>query len=74
MKKKNIAFILFGLAASNLIAIPITMIVFPRLWERLGMPDTASRIGIATSVGVGLTVAFALIVAGIIVYIKFRNE
>lgn len=42
MKKKNIAFILWGVAASNFISIPVTLVLMPRLYERMGMPTTAA--------------------------------
>jgi hypothetical protein len=74
MKKKNIAFILWGVAASNFISIPVTLVLMPRLYERMGMPTTAARIGITTLVVVGLIVIIGLFCAGLIVYLKFRNE
>ena len=74
MKKKNIAFILWGLAASNLISIPITLMVLPPLWERIEMPLTARRISITISLVVGLIASIGLFIAGLIVYMKFRKE
>lgn len=74
MKKKNITFILFGVAAINLLSILVTLLVFPRLYENMGMPQTTARFGITTSVVVGVIAALGLFCAGIIVYIKFRNE
>lgn len=74
MKKKNIAFILFAIAASNLLSIPISLMVFPPLWERMEMPLIARRISITISLVVGLIASIGLFIAGLIVYIKFRKE
>jgi hypothetical protein len=74
MKKRNIGFILFGVAGVNLITLPILLVVFPRLYSQLGMPSAAIRIAMVSiliSSLVGMTV---LICAGIIILIKFWNR
>ncbi|MFW9820799.1 MAG: hypothetical protein ACFFE5_14410 [Candidatus Thorarchaeota archaeon] len=73
-RKRNIGFILFGLAGVNLITLVITLAIFPPLWERLGMPLAARRIGIATVLVTTLTIIVIMVCAGIIVLIKFRKE
>ncbi|MFX0002860.1 MAG: hypothetical protein ACFFAA_02655 [Promethearchaeota archaeon] len=74
MKKKYVGFILFGLAGVNFITLAITLVIFPPLWERLGMPLEARRIGIATVLVITLTIIAIMVCAGIIVIIKFRKE
>ncbi|MFX1379318.1 MAG: hypothetical protein ACFFA4_09500 [Promethearchaeota archaeon] len=74
MKKKNIGFILFGVAGLNIITLVIILAIFPSLWERLGMPLAARRIGIATVLVTTLSVVAVMVCAGIIVLIKFRKE
>ncbi|MDX1797550.1 MAG: hypothetical protein R3255_02770 [Candidatus Lokiarchaeia archaeon] len=74
MKKRNIGFILFGVAGANLITLPILLIVFPRLYALQGMPLAAIRIAMATVLIVGLIPVIALLCAGIIVLIKFWNR
>jgi hypothetical protein len=74
MKKRNIGFILFGVAGANLITLPILLIVFPRLYALQGMPLAAIRIAMATILIVGLIPVIALLCAGIIVLIKFWNR
>jgi hypothetical protein len=74
MKKRNIGFILFGVAGVNLITLPLSLIIFPRLYALQGMPLAAIRIAIATILIVGLIAASVLVCAGIIVIIKFWNK
>ncbi|MFX0145576.1 MAG: hypothetical protein ACFE9C_16040, partial [Candidatus Hodarchaeota archaeon] len=74
MKKRNIGFILFGVAGANLITLAISIIIFPVLYERLGMPITAARIGISTIFITSLVTISILVVVGIIVLIKFWNR
>ncbi|MFX0030450.1 MAG: hypothetical protein ACFE8B_14655 [Candidatus Hermodarchaeota archaeon] len=74
MKKKNIAFILFGVAAINLLSIPISLMIFPTLYERMDMPSSAIRMGITSILTSSIIAITALFIAGLIVYIKFRNE
>jgi hypothetical protein len=74
MKKRNIGFILFGVAGANFITLAITIAIIPSLWESMGMPLAARRIGVATVLVITLTVIAIMICAGIIVLIKFRKE
>jgi hypothetical protein len=74
MKKRNIGFILFGMAGVNLITLPLLLVVFPRLYSQLGMPSTAIRIAMASILISSLVAMTALICAGIIVLIKFWNR
>ncbi len=74
MKKRNIGFILFGVAGANLITLAISLVIFPTLYEQLGMPVTAARIGIATMFVSSIAIISVLVCAGIIVLIKFWNR
>ena len=74
MKKRNIGFILFGLAGVNLVTLTISLLIFPKLYERLGMPLTTTRIGIATMLITSIILISVLIFAGIIVLIKFWKK
>lgn len=74
MKKKNIAFIMFGLAASNILTIPIFFPIFQQLWIRLEMPYTAMRISLAAIVVAGIIAGIFFICLGIIIYLKFRKD
>ena len=40
MKKKNIGFILFGVAGGELISILALLFIFPAIYERIGIPLT----------------------------------
>ena len=42
MKKKNIGFILFGAAGGELLSVFISLSIFPRLYEQIGIPTSAS--------------------------------
>ena len=74
MKKRNIGLILFGLAGVNLVTLTISLLIFPKLYERLGMPLTTTRIGIATMLITSIILISVLIFAGIIVLIKFWKK
>jgi hypothetical protein len=74
MKKRNIGFILFGVAGGNLVTVAVYLVVFPVLYARLGMPLTAVRVGIATMLITSLITISVLVCAGIIVLIKFWNK
>jgi len=74
MKKRNIGFILFGVAGGNLITLVVSIVIFPTLYARLGMPITAARVGIATMFITSLITISVLVCAGIIVLIKFWNR
>jgi hypothetical protein len=74
MKKKNIAFILFGLAGSNVIVAFLTFLIFSPLYERIGMPPSASRIALTSSFVIGVIAGITLLCSGLIVYIKFRKD
>ncbi len=74
MKRRNIGFILFGVAGANLITLVITLVVFPMLYAQLGMPLPAIRIAKATILITTLLAMAALVCAGIIVLIKFWNR
>ncbi|TET57810.1 MAG: hypothetical protein E3J52_09670 [Promethearchaeota archaeon] len=74
MKKKNIGFILFGAAGGELLSIFYSLFMFPRLYERIGMPTSVSRIAIISILAISIVVSIVLVCAGVIVLIKFRKE
>lgn len=74
MKKKNIGFIVFGLAGIELISMLISLAVFPRLYERMDMPARAIKVAMISIVVISVVVCVVMICVGVILLIKFRNE
>jgi len=74
MRKRNIAFILFGVAAMNIITLPIILFAYRPLYERLGMPLYAMNIAFRSITITTLIIGSILFCAGIIVFFKFRKE
>ncbi|NHJ19685.1 MAG: hypothetical protein EAX91_01990 [Candidatus Lokiarchaeota archaeon] len=73
MRKRNIAFILFAVAGVNLLTLPILILIYTPLFAQLGLPSTVVNRVMMTVAISGVIPAIALIIAGIIVLIKFRN-
>ena len=73
MKKKNIAFILFAVAGMNLVTLPILLFIYNIYYNRVGITSNLKNIVLGTITVTTLTVGFVMILAGIIVYIKFRK-
>jgi len=74
MRKRSIAFILFGLAAINLLILPIILAVFGLLYEQMGMPSYAINAGLMTITISGLIPAIILFCAGFVVFFIFRED
>ena len=74
MKKKNIAFILFGVAGINMLTLPIILLIYGPLYERVGIISNLKDIIFAAISITTLTIGSIIILAGVIVYIKFRKE
>lgn len=74
MKKKNIGFILFGVAGVEIISALTLMFVFPQLYERLGITTHYTNIIFRIVSITSLITVVILIVVGIILLIIFRNE
>jgi hypothetical protein len=74
MKKKNIAFILFGVAGLNMVTLPILLLIYGQIYERAGIPSNLTNIIFLTMTVITLTIGSIMILAGIIVYFKFRRE
>ncbi len=72
MKKKNIGFILFGVAGGELISILALLFIFPEIYERIGIPLTPIMDMILLIIS--LITFFILIIVGVIFLIKFRNQ
>ena len=73
MKKKNIGFILFGLAGSEIITGLITLFVFLWINERLGIPISQLEIISGIILIFSITISIPIIV-GLILVIKYHNE
>jgi len=74
MKKKNIAFILFGIAGMNMLTLPIILLIYGPLYERVGITSNLKDIIFAAISITTLTIGSIFILAGVIIYIKFRKE
>ena len=72
MKKKNISFILFGAAGGELVSILALLFIFPEIYERIGIPLTPIMDSILLIIS--LIAFFILIIVGVILLIKFRNQ
>ncbi len=72
MKKKNIGFILFGVAGVELIYSLAALFIFPGIYERMGIPLTPIMDRLLLIIS--LISFFILIIVGVILLIKFRNE
>ena len=74
MKKRNVGFILFGVAGANLIS--STLIFFINSWryESMGGLPSQLRIILDLAYKISIIPVFILVCAGVIVLIKFRKE
>ena len=73
MKKKNIAFILFGVAGMNMVTLPILLLIYGPIYERAGIPSNLKDMIFMAMIITTLTIGSIMIIAGIIVYFKFRR-
>lgn len=74
MKKKNIGFILFGVAGGELVSMLISLIVFPHLYEQMGMPTKLIKVAITSILVISIVASVILVCVGLILIIKFRGE
>jgi hypothetical protein len=74
MKRKKIAYILFGVAGINLATVPIVLVLMNLYYQTLDLPQNYKNIVLMTFTIMGPAVAIAFLIAGIIVYFKFRKE
>jgi len=74
MKKKNIGFILFGVAGVELVSMLISLVVFPRLYERMDMPTKLIKVVLTNILVVSIVVSVILVCVGLVLIIKFREE
>ena len=74
MKKKNIGFILFGVAGVELISMIISLVVFPRLYEQMDMPKKLIKAVMTNILVISIVASVVLVTAGVILLIKFREE
>ncbi|MFX1570918.1 MAG: hypothetical protein ACFFCV_21470 [Promethearchaeota archaeon] len=73
MKKRNIGFILFGIAGGELISLFISIFIFPNLYERIGMPIYATRMVLGSIYIISIVTIIILVCVGVILLIKFRG-
>jgi len=74
MKKKNVGFILFGVAGGELVTMLISLIIYPHLYEQMDMPTRLSKVAITSIVVTGIVASVILVCVGLILLIKFREE
>ena len=74
MKKKNIGFILFGVAGIELVSMLISLVVFPRLYEQMDMPKKLIKVVMTNILVISIVVSVILVCVGVILLIKFREE
>jgi hypothetical protein len=74
MEKKKIAYILFGVAGINLVTVPIVLVLMNLYYQTLDLPQNYKNIVLTTFTIMGPAVAVVFLIAGIIVYFKFRKE
>ncbi len=74
MKKKNIGFILFGVAGGELVSMLISLVVFPRLYEQMDMPTKLIKVVMTNILVVSIVASVILVCVGVILLIKFREE
>jgi uncharacterized membrane protein len=72
--KRFIAYILFGVAAVNIITASFTTLIFLPLYERLGIPLTATRMALISTDIISIVIGIVLIIIGIVILIKSRKE
>ncbi|MFX0077352.1 MAG: hypothetical protein ACFE96_18065 [Candidatus Hermodarchaeota archaeon] len=74
MKKKKIAYILFGVAGIDLVMTPIVLVLMNLYFQTLDLPQNYKNIVLSTFTIITPVVAAIFIIAGIIIYFKFRKE
>lgn len=74
MKKKNVGFILFGVAGGELVAMLISLIVFPHLYEQMDMPTKLIKVVMTYILVISIVASVILVCVGLILLIKFRKE
>ena len=74
MKKKNIGFILFGSAGMELISAFIAFFVIIPMYETLEIPTYQLEIIYIIALIFGITSISILVIIGLILVIKYRNE
>ena len=74
MKKKNIGFILFGVAGGELVSMLISLVVFPRLYEQMDMPKKLIKVVMTNILVVSIVASVILVCVGLILIIKFRED
>ncbi|MFX0018755.1 MAG: hypothetical protein ACFFAK_17500 [Promethearchaeota archaeon] len=74
MRKRNIGFILFGIAGVDLILAVISQTLLDPFFRMADVPPNQARFTISILFISNIIAAIALICAGLIVLIKFRKQ
>ena len=74
MKKKNVGFILFGLAGMELLSILYLLTVIPYFFEQRDIPAKVRKISITAGLVTSIVVSIILVCVGLILIIKYREE
>ena len=74
MVKRFVAYILFGLAAMDTVALPLTILGFRPLYELPGVPPNFIRMAFMFVIISVLVIDLILICVGIIILIKSKKK
>jgi len=74
MKKKNVGFILFGVAGMELLSILYLLTVIPYYHKRADISTKVTRITIGAGLITSIIVSIVLVCVGVILLIKYREE
>lgn len=73
MAKRFVAYILFGLVAINTFTLPLILVGFRPLYERIGMPPNVRKIAYISIIISTLTIGLIVFCVGLYILIKSRN-
>lgn len=74
MAKRFVAYILFGLVAINTLTLPLILVGFRPLYERIGMPPNVRKIAYISIIISTLTIGLIIFCVGLYILIKSRKE
>ncbi len=74
MKKKNIGFILLGVAGMEIVFTLISLTVSPHLFEQMEWPTKRIKAIIISYLVIGIVISVVLVCVGLILILKFREE
>ncbi|MFX1320514.1 MAG: hypothetical protein ACFFAQ_02610 [Promethearchaeota archaeon] len=74
MKKKNIGFILLGVAGMEIVFTLISLTVAPHVFEQMEWPTKRIKFITISYLIIGIVITIVLVCIGLILIIKFREE